>query len=308
MWFRNIFSRSRAAEQGRLFDETFLRRLERMSLQAQRTLRGRPAGGEHLSRQQLPTTIFSDHRPYSHGDDIRYIDWNAYAHQNEFFVKLGEVEQDVNVHLLIDTSRSMSLGTPPKLRATQQLAAALGHLALTHSDRLTLVPFGGGRLRGFGPAQGKSRVVELLRFIEHLNADQPASGIASVLQEYARMYQRGGLLVLISDLLASEGLAEGLRALPPPTWQVLVLHIIAPNELNPQPGGAVDLEDSETGRRVELTLDAETIGEYRRALQAWREQIASACARRGATYAQVITNWPLERQVIPYLRARQILK
>ena len=71
MWFKNIFNRRAAAATQPLFDEAFLRRLERLSLQAQRTLRGRPSGGEHLSRNQLPATIFSDHRPYSAGDDYR---------------------------------------------------------------------------------------------------------------------------------------------------------------------------------------------------------------------------------------------
>ncbi|HMO58670.1 MAG TPA: DUF58 domain-containing protein [Roseiflexaceae bacterium] len=307
MWFRNIFNRERTTATGRLFDETFLRRLERMSLQAQRTLRGRPTGGTHLSRQQLPTSIFSDHRPYSHGDDIRYIDWNAYAHQNEFFVKLGEVEQDINVHLLVDTSRSMAFGSPAKLRSAQQLAAALGYLALTHSDRLTLVPFGGGRQRAFGPTQGKGRVVEMLRFIERMEADQPQSRIAATLRDYAQQHERGGLLVLMSDLFAADNLVEGLQMLPPPRWQILVLHFLSPDELDPPLGGAADLQDSETGQTLELILDSETIAAYRQALRSWRERMIAACAQRGATYAQVLTQWPLERQVVPFLRARRIL-
>jgi uncharacterized protein (DUF58 family) len=126
MWFKGIFNRKTSVDAAALFDEAFLRRLERMGLQAQRTLRGHPAGGEHLSLNRLPTAIFSDHRPYSPGDDFRHIDWNAYAHHQEIVVKLGEVEQSVGVHVLLDVSRSMAWGSPPKLRAAQRLAAALG--------------------------------------------------------------------------------------------------------------------------------------------------------------------------------------
>jgi uncharacterized protein (DUF58 family) len=307
MWFKNIFSREKKADELPLFDEAFLRRLERLGLQAQRTLRGMPAGGERLSRNQLPSSIFSDRRPYSHGDDYRYVDWNAYAHQDEVLVKLGEVEQNIGVHLLLDTSRSMAWGSPPKLRVAQQLVAALGYLALAHHDRLHVVPFGAAPLPQFGPAQGKGRLIEMLRFVAGQRADQPTS-LANVLRAHARANPRGGLLVIASDLLAPEGLEEGLRAMPAPRWQTLVLHILDRRELSPDLSGPLELEDAETGQRLPLTLDAPTLAAYRRNVTAWREQVAASCARRGATYAQTLTDWPLEQQVVPYLRARRILR
>jgi uncharacterized protein (DUF58 family) len=307
MWFKNIFSRRDATTTLPLFDEAFLRRLERLSLQAQRTLRGMPAGGEHLSRNQLPASIFSDRRPYSYGDDYRYVDWNAYAHQEEVFVKLGEVEQSVRVHLLLDVSRSMAWGSPSKLRVVQQLAATLGYLALSNHDRLLVAPFGAAPLPAFGPAHGKGRLIELLRFVERQRADQPTA-LAAVLRTYGRANTHGGLLIICSDLLAPEGLEEGLRNLPPPRWQTLVLHLLDRRELRPELAGPLELEDAETGQRLPLTLDAATVAAYRRNVTAWQEQIAAACARRGATYAQVLTDWPLEQQVMPYLRARRILR
>ena len=315
MWFKGIFNRKTSVDAAPLFDEAFLRRLERMSLQAQRTLRGYPAGGEHLSLNRLPTAIFSDHRPYSPGDDFRHIDWNAYAHNQEIVVKLGEVEQSVGVHVLVDVSRSMAypssplrgVGGPPKLRAAQRLAAALGYLALAHNDRLSLVPFGAGPLPVFGPAQGKGRLIELLKFIERLRPDQPTA-LAGTLMAYARSHQRGGLLVICSDLLAPEGLEQALRALPPPRWQTLVLHLLDQRELRPELAGPIELEDAETGQRLPLTLDAATLAAYQRTVGEWRERMAATCARRGATYAQVLAHWPLEQQVVPYLRARRILQ
>jgi uncharacterized protein (DUF58 family) len=306
-------SRRHGAQMTPLFEEAFLRRLERLSLQSQRTLRGAPAAGEHPSRHQLPTTIFSEHRPYSAGDDYRYVDWNAYAHQEQMYVKLGEVEQDVAVHVLLDVSRSMAYpaqsgaGMSPKLRAAKQLAAALGYLALAHNDRLQIVPFGAAPLPPFGPAQGKSRVIELLRFIERLQPTEQATA-ARALRSHATVHGQGGLLVLISDLLTPDGLEEGLRALPPPQWQVLVLHILDRRELTPDMSGPLELEDAETGQRLPLLLDAAAISAYRRNVAAWQERIADTCGRRGATYAQVLTDWPLERTTVPYLRARRILE
>jgi uncharacterized protein (DUF58 family) len=314
MWFKGIFNRKTNAEPAALFDEAFLRRLERMSLQAQRTLRGYPAGGEHLSLNRLPTAIFSDHRPYSPGDDFRHIDWNAYAHHQEIVVKLGEVEQSVGVHVLLDVSRSMAYpaprggaGDPPKLRAAQRLAAALGYLALANNDRLSLIPFGAAPLPAFGPAHGKGRLIDMLKFIERLQPNQPTA-LARALMAYARSHERGGLLVICSDLLAPEGLDQALRALPPPRWQMLVLHLLDQRELRPEISGPIELEDAETGQRLPLTLDAATLAAYRRNISAWQERLADTCARRGATYAPVLAHWPLEQQVVPYLRARRILQ
>jgi hypothetical protein len=119
---------------------------------------------------------------------------------------------------------------------------------------------------------------------------------------------RGGLLVICSDLLVPEGLEQVLRALPPPRWQTLVLHLLDQRELRPELAGPIELEDAETGQRLPLTLDAATLAAYRRNVAAWQERLAATCARRGATYAQVMAHWPLEQQVVPYLRARRILQ
>lgn len=319
MWFRTIFRRNRpdrprrlwrvagvAQPAGPLFDEAFLRRIERMSLQAQRTLRGNPASGEHPSQRRLPATIFSEHRPYSSGDDVRYVDWNAYARQNQVLVKLGEAEQDVNVHLLIDASRSMTLGSPSRLRLAQQLVGALGYLALAHSDRVHVVPFGPEALRPFGPVQGKARVIEMLRFVEAITP-QPETRLGAVLERYGRLHPQGGMLVVCTDLLAPDSLEQGLRTLAPPRWQTLVLHLLDCHELASTLRGPLELEDSETGQRLLLTLDDETLRAYQRHVHSWREAVARLCARRGIGYAAVMSDWPLEQQVIPYLRARRLL-
>jgi uncharacterized protein (DUF58 family) len=320
MWFKNILRpdarrsaaddvprrRNPAADDAPLFDETFLRRMERLSLQAQRTLRGNPSSGQHPSRHYLPTSVFSDHRPYTPGDDLRYVDWNAYARQNHMLLKLGEAEQDVNVHLLVDCSRSMLWGQPPKWRLARQIAGALGFLAMAHSDRLHVVPFGNAIARPFGPAQGKGRLIEMLQYIEHM-AVQERTDLAPVLRSYARSFATGGILVLISDLLDPANLAEVLRACSPPRWQVLVLHLLDPRELRPELQGPLELEDRETGLRLELDLDAETLADYQQRARAWMENLGQACARRGATYTQLATHWPLERKVVPYLRARRML-
>jgi uncharacterized protein (DUF58 family) len=306
MWFRDIF-RPRTSEVERpLFDEAFLRRVERLSFNASRNLSGGLVGA-HMSARQLPNTIFSDYRPYTSGDDLRYVDWNAYAREERIFVKLGETEHDIDVHILLDASRSMEWGRPTKLRLGQQLVAALGYLALARGDRLRVAPFGEGLGRLFGPARGQGRVPELLRFVAEVKAGT-RTALAQAAAGYARQGASGGILVIVSDMLAPESLAEGLQHFAPPRWQVLLLHLIDPSELKPQLHGSLDLEDSETGERLSLVLDEETLEAYRRNLDTWLNYVQTSAARRGASYARLLTSWPLERQVIPYLRARQLLR
>jgi uncharacterized protein (DUF58 family) len=309
MWFKNIFrrpSRELRQQDAPLFDERFLRRLERLSMQAQRTLRGNPARGEHLSRHLLPSSIFSDHRPYAPGDDLRYVDWNAYARQDVMLIKQGEAEQDIDVHLLLDISRSMAWGDPPKMRVMQQLAGALGYLALSHSDRVHVAPFGDTPIKPLGPVQGKGRVMEMLRYIEHIPMQQQTH-LHDVLTNYARRHRRGGMLILCSDLLTQEGLSEGLEKLKPPRWQVMVLHILDPREIRPDFDGAMELLDSETGKSLPLTPESHVIQAYQRNVQTWLETMAMICSRRGANYARIQTDMPLERKVVPYLRSRRML-
>lgn len=309
MWFKNIFRQNTKQPQTPdepLFDESFLRRLERLSIQAQRTLRGYPARGEHSSRHLIPSSIFSEHRPYAPGDDLRYVDWNAYARHNHMVLKQGEAEQDINVHILLDVSRSMAWGDPPKMRIVQQLAGALGYLSLAHSDRVLIVPFGDQAVQPFGPAQGKGRMMDMLRYIEQVSI-QLNTALGNVLEQHARRHQRGGLLVLCSDLLAPEGLSEGLYKLKPPRWQVVVLHIIDPYEIQPDLQGTVELLDSETGQKLPLTFDAKILEEYKRNVLMWQERMAMICAQQGATYARIVTDMPLERKVVPYLRARRLV-
>lgn len=315
MWFKNIFrpkggkAGNRPRQQGGdepLFDERFLRRLDRLSLQAQRSLQGKPLSGSHLSRQYLPSSVFSDHRPYTSGDDLRYVDWNVYARQNDMLVKMGEAEQNIDVHLLLDASRSMAWGQPPKLRSMQRLAGALGYLSLTHGDRVRILPFGEQPIASFGPAQGKGRLIEMLRYIEQIPV-QPHTSLAPMLRGYVKQYPRGGILVLCSDLLVSEGLADGLTLFKSPRWQVVVMHLLDPRELQPDIQGQLELEDTETGQRLTVNLDETILQNYRRKVHDWQEGMARICGSYGATYAPVMTTWHLERKVVPYLQARRFL-
>lgn len=334
MRLKTIFNRPKESSLP-LFDEAFLRRLERLSFRTAPALRGSPLG-ERRSRNLRPALDFSDHRPYSHGDDLRHVDWNAYGRHEELFVKLGEASQSVNIHILLDCSRSMGWAPSSKSAkqpvsyskwdAARRLAGALGYLGLAGGERVEITPFGHTLAEGFGPTEGKRRVVPILKFLSRATPLPPVKkevgGMVSSLNSYARTHPGGGLLVLISDLLdtatpaaassqhegqAGEGLAESLRYLIPPRWQVLVVHLLTEEEVRPTLTGDYDLRDTETEESLPFHLSDAVLTQYRLRVRTWCAELQSACAQRGATYARVLAEWPLEQAVVPYLRQRGVV-
>ena len=111
-----------------VFDEAFLRQLERLLLLMRSPVRGGLKGGRR-SVKRGQSVEFADYREYTLGDDLRQLDWNVYARLERLFVKLFVEEEDVTVTLLLDASMSMATGRPSKLVFAKRAAAALGYIA-----------------------------------------------------------------------------------------------------------------------------------------------------------------------------------
>ena len=287
-----------------LFDAAFRRRLEQMAIRTRQTLTWR-AVGEHRSPRQSPSREFVDYRTYSQGEDLRYLDWNTYARLGELVTRLGEVSTELTVHVLIDTSASMNWGDPNKLRYAKRLAAALGYLSLWHFDRLVIAPFA-ARLdaASFGPSRGRAAIGPLFSFLERL----PAAGstdFARPLADYARRQRTRGLLLVVSDLLTPEE-GDPIAALQPfleRGWDVVVFHVLDPQEVEPGYTGDFRLRDVERegGRGLRIMPDDETLAEYRVAFDRWLDGIERTCAARRVGYLRILTSWPFETLVLRFL-------
>jgi len=300
----------------RLFDEAFLRKLERLAILSRRAMAGQ-LQGERRSPKRGQSVEFADFRPYAPGDDFRRIDWNAYARLERFFIKLFIEEEDLTVHLLVDTSRSMDWGQPNKLWYAVRAAGALGYVALAGLDRVTVTAFGNGGNKGahyFPPRRGKRQALALFSFLQNL-AVGGRTDLAPRLRAYASAAMRPGPLLLFSDLL-DDGWADGLRALASRGFEVTVLHILAPDEVKPDTSawlsaglsGDLKLLDSETGAEVEITADYDLLQRYHDGLVAWRGELRRFCGARGMHYVSVETSLPFEELLFAWLRRRGVLK
>jgi uncharacterized protein (DUF58 family) len=288
-----------------LLDDAFLRRLERLALRTRRVagLVGGRAGPRHT-----PAADFVDHRPYSPGDDQRHIDWPGVARHDEVFVKVGRTPQAAQVHLVLDTTRSMTMDRQ-KHRFALQLTAALGWMSLVHGDRLTLAPLpGDAGAPPWGPGLGARRGAEFLAYVARLpEAAADHTALLPTLRAMTHRARVGGLVVIVSDLWLSDDLDLALAQVPPPRWELLVLQVLGRVEINPTLDGAIELVDAETGARVPVFVDDAARAAYRRALAERLERIRTGVVARGGQHALVPTDWSLERAVVPYLQRRALL-
>lgn len=302
----------------RLFDDATLRTLERLSLWADEVHVG-VMKGNRRSRRRGASIEFADYRDYTQGDDLRRLDWNVFARLERPFIKLTEEEEDLAVHLLIDTSGSMDWPAEDdgenKLRYSLRLAGALGYIALSSGDLVQVTLFDGRGQSAWGPFRGRQNGWPLLQFLEAglaARAEGDAGArqtiVGPFLRDYAQRARRPGLLFLLSDLFAPADFRDGLVALLARGYEVALLHLLSPDEAAPELAGDLRLLDVETGDAAEVSLDPLALEEYAARLTAWQEELRRFCGPRGIHYATVTTDQPWDALIRRALRREGVVR
>ncbi|MEP7105177.1 MAG: DUF58 domain-containing protein [Chloroflexota bacterium] len=275
--------------------------LSRLDLAYRRSRSGLYAG-ERRSPRAARSPEFSDFRPYVPGDDFRQIDWRAYARLERLTLRLYVAEEEACLNVVVDTSESMALGTPPKWPAARRLAAALAFLGLAAMDRVTLGTLGGQFLP---PLRGRDGVGRVWQFLEEL---EPAGDSGPV--ELGRLrWLRPGMTVVVSDFLAADPEGEAAdwspalaalagRRQEPVCWQVL-----APDEERPSITGDLKLVDPESGRDREITITPAVVADYERSLAALRARLARSAAAAGGRFLASDSAADLEHSMLAGLKA-----
>jgi uncharacterized protein (DUF58 family) len=297
-----------------LLDGALARRLERLTLVSRKRLSGQ-GQGDRRSVRKGSSLEFADYRHYVEGDDPARVDWNIYSRTDTLFVRQYEEEEVLNLHLLVDASRSMDWGEPSKLRYARRVAAALGYIALSASNRLFVWPLAASPT-AYGPVWGRGRAAAMLNFVEDFRPAQVSTPVVfgsqpnppDLEQALATFSSRaGGLVVLISDLL-SPTWERALSRLAGRMGEAVILHTLSPQELRPTLGGDVRLIDRESGAAVSVTLNNDAIRLYEQRLEDWRRTVESFCARHGMGYVPIDTDTPLETLMFDVLRRRGLVR
>jgi uncharacterized protein (DUF58 family) len=288
-----------------VFDETFLRQLERLLLLMRSPVRGGLKGGRR-SVKKGQSVEFADYRDYTLGDDLRQLDWNVYARLERLFVKLFVEEEDVTVTLLIDASASMASGQPQKLLFAKRAAAALGYIGLASEDRVAVSALSGRVARRRAALRGSGRVFRLLADLSAIEpADGPTDLVAAARHAGAQLHGRG-VVVLLSDLL-DPAADKVIRELAATGSELIILHVLSPDELDPPLEGDLRLVDAETDERVDVTVDLATLDAYKGRLAAWKAAFADLAAKRQASYVDLASDVNLADLMFAELRRRRVL-
>jgi uncharacterized protein (DUF58 family) len=282
--------------------------LESLTLAGRRVPAGR-AAGQWRSRASGSSVEFSDYRTYTPGDEYRRIDWNAYARLERLFVRLYRAEEDLSLAILLDTSGSMGWGKPSKGRLAAQLGGALAFIALQSGDRVELATCRAAsiaqrlpNLRGQGATWTAWRLLERLEF-------GGATDLNAALTSASRYLRGSGLTVIVTDLFSPAGYQQGIDALLSRRQDVLLVHVLAPDELDPPADliGDWRLLDAESMPSLEATITPSVLRSYRRLLASFAAEASDFCRRRGITYIQLRSDVRLQDVVLRTFRTAGIL-
>ncbi len=292
-----------AARATRFFSNAFLMQLERLTFVSRRTHVGR-VKGERKSPRRGSSVEFADYRPYEIGDDLRYVDWNAFARLNRLYLKVFVDEEDLCIHLILDGSASMDFGDagrPTKFSYALRLAAALAFIGFANLERVGVAVFRDRVSEGWLPTRGRNQFLPVEQFLSALVPAGPTRFNESV-RQYALRAKDAGVAIVISDFLDPAGYEEGLRALMERRFDIHVVHLLSREELDPAFGGDLELVDAESGEARQVSVDADALRAYHRQLSAFLAGVEGFCRAKEINYIRVSTDVPLDDLLLRRLK------
>ncbi|MEO0080600.1 MAG: DUF58 domain-containing protein [candidate division WOR-3 bacterium] len=289
----------------RFLNPEVVAKLKAIDLKARLVVEGFLAG-LHRSPYKGFSVEFAEHRAYMPGDELKRIDWRVYGRTDRFYVREYEEETNLRAYLLLDASGSMAYGEGrvTKLEYAGSLAASLAYLLLRQKDSAGLVIFSDHIQHYIPPRSSPRHLNVLLSVLERLRPGGETD-IASTLRQLAERLKRRGLVILLSDLWDEPAaVLEALRLFRARKHEVLVFHILDPNERTLSFRTPVVLRDLETGQ--EKTIDPRIIRrEYQDAFDDFARGLERGCAQGLVDYQRIWTNTPYDQALFSYLARRQ---
>ncbi|GAC1313807.1 MAG: DUF58 domain-containing protein [Chloroflexota bacterium] len=294
-----------------LFEPDMLRLLQTLSLRARR-VPTHGTEGRWRSNHAGTSVEFADYRTYTPGDDFRRVDWNAYARLERLFVRLYSAEEDLTLRLFLDTSASMAWASGRKARLAAQIAGALAFGALHNGDQVSLQTCRAGdgmaQIGGLERLRDHAAIQPAWRWLSSLQT-AGATDLDAGLAAAARHLVGPGLAVVISDLLSPHGFQRGLDALLDRGQDLILIQVLAPDELEPSADMLGDwrLVDSEPEAPLQATITPSVLNAYKRLMARYIEEAQDVCRRRGATYVLVTSDLDLTHVLTRTLRTAGVL-
>lgn len=289
-----------------LLSPDFMHRLEQLEILSRKIFIGRMKG-ERRSKKKGESVEFADYRNYVVGDDLRFLDWNIYARLERLLLKLFMEEEDLNVTVLFDVSRSMDWGEPHKGLYVKRVAAALAYIGLCNYDRVSLYGYSSTLTNEMRGVRGRRLVSQVIRFLENIPYEGH-SDFTAVAKRFAVRYTGRGVVVVLSDFMDKGGYADGIRYLIGRDLDLYAIQVLSPEEVDPTLAGDLKLKDIEDDDTAEVTISAPLLKKYKENLQSYCQGLKDHCTRRGITYLFTSTRVAFDVLVMSYLRQRGLLR
>ena len=285
-----------------LLDPAFVRELEALRRRLSVTVQSGGAG-ERASRRRGGSAEFQDHRPYAPGDDLRRVDWAAFARTGEPVLKLFRAEEDSVLRLVLDASASLSFGSPQKFEVARRVAAAVGYLALANGQRTQVLiarqpaPASSRGLERIGPPRrGRDALASLLRDLSEPQAGGRAD-LTRAIEQTLQQAARPGLLVVLSDFLDPGMVTKALAHASALGHQIALVQVLSREEVEPNLDGDFAFVDAETEAQVELSMDAAAVDAYVARLAGLIDELRAWCRKHRASYVRTTNDEALEGAV-----------
>lgn len=290
----------------RFLDPQTLAKLEGLQLRARRIVEGY-VSGLHRSPYQGFSIEFAEHREYSPGDDLRYLDWKVFGRTDKFYLKQFEEETNLVCYLVLDTSESMQYRSPAaamsKFEYAQCEAAALAHLILQQQDSVGLVTFDREIRALVRPSGNPSHLKQLLHVMEDKGGAEKTA-IGPIFHDLAERFKRRGIVVILSDLFDDvDPLIAGLNHFRHRRHEVVLFHVLDPAELEFPFQRATLFQGME--QMGNLLVEPKSLRKaYLREVERFLHQIKRGCRMHRIDYALMRTDQPLDVALTGYLVSR----
>lgn len=277
-----------------ILPDELISKIGRLSVATSSKLRGHHKGS-HRSFRFGSSLDFSDYREYAQGDDVRQVDWNVYARTEKYYIKRFLDEQEMRVHILLDSSRSM--GEEKKWLFARQIACALGFMVLNRDDRLS---FSTIEKDSFFRRKGAAyRKVFLQKVTELEEASYKGSFAKNALMAMPK--DCTVLFVVTDGLEPLEEWEQFFRKLPRFSGDVRCIQIATKEEINPTYMGDVRLIDVETDEQLNVSISNKVLEEYKREREEHEKAFRAICQRFGIKTLQLVAEDGIQQAIFHQL-------
>jgi len=261
--------------------------------------------GLHKSPYHGYSVEFSEHRPYTFGDEMNNIDWKLWARTDKYFVKEFEEETNVITHILFDQSLSMNYSSQgvKKIEYAKLLASSLAYLMIKQQDATGLNFFNNSVTQMISPSSKPNHLKILINELEKLSSSG-ITDISKILHRFAESIRMKGLVILISDFYSDlEKTISGLKHLKFYGHDIIIFHLLDPAELDLDFSGRIDFIDLESGKNI-ITNPDFIRKEYKKNIDSYITRLNKECTNLNIDHVLINTSIEIEKLLYMYLRKR----